>query len=183
MTDERFRALYEKHVWGVCGYVRSRTGLSRAQAEDLVADVFTVVWRRLDDVPHPPDDRVFIYRIAYRRVKNYRRSIWRALQLQRRLSSQPQSTGNVDEVGSAADSAGDRVREAISSLPAAEREALTLVLWDGFSHEEAGQLLGCSANAIGLRLHKARERLRRELETESLSEPRAVALPICEGGS
>lgn len=57
------------------------------------------------------------------------------------------------------------VREAIEQLRPVDREVLQLVLWDGLSHAEAGQVLGCSSNAVALRLHKAKERLRAALAT------------------
>jgi RNA polymerase sigma-70 factor (ECF subfamily) len=55
------------------------------------------------------------------------------------------------------------VREAIEKLRPADREVVQLVMWEGLSHAEAGRVLGCSANAVALRLHKARQRLRAEL--------------------
>jgi DNA-directed RNA polymerase specialized sigma24 family protein len=36
-------------------------------------------------------------------------------------------------------------------------------MWEGLTHAEAARVLGGSANAIALRLHKARARLRSEL--------------------
>jgi RNA polymerase sigma-70 factor (ECF subfamily) len=57
------------------------------------------------------------------------------------------------------------LRLAIERLPSLDREALKLVMWDLLSHEEAAQVLGCSANALGVRLHRARNRLQQELGT------------------
>jgi hypothetical protein len=44
----RFRALFDAHVGAVRRYACHR---SIPDADDLVAEVFTVAWRRLDDVP------------------------------------------------------------------------------------------------------------------------------------
>jgi len=55
---------------------------------------------------------------------------------------------------------------AIRRLPEADAEALRLVAWEELSHEEAGRVLDCSSNAVAVRLHRARGRLRRPLADE-----------------
>jgi DNA-directed RNA polymerase specialized sigma24 family protein len=62
----------------------------------------------------------------------------------------------------------DRVVAALDRLSAREREALQLVLWEELSHAEAAQVLGCSANAVAIRIHRAKIRLRRELSATEL---------------
>jgi RNA polymerase sigma-70 factor (ECF subfamily) len=57
---------------------------------------------------------------------------------------------------------------ALDRLSVREREALQLVLWEELSHAEAAQVLGCSANAVAIRVHRAKTRLRRELSTTEL---------------
>jgi len=63
-------------------------------------------------------------------------------------------------------SADDRmdVLRAVASLPFAQREALVLVEWLGYSAEEAGSLLGIEAVSVRARLHRARTSLRRSLK-------------------
>ena len=62
----------------------------------------------------------------------------------------------------------DRVLAALGRLSDREREALQLVLWEELSHADAAQVLGCSANAVAIRVHRAKARLRGEL---SATEP------------
>jgi RNA polymerase sigma-70 factor (ECF subfamily) len=54
--------------------------------------------------------------------------------------------------------------EALGRLSTGDREVLLLVAWDGLSAREAAVILGCSAAAAKVRLHRARRRLRAELE-------------------
>ena len=61
-AHERFSALYEGFADPVYWFCRRRLGIHAGLAEDVVADVFTVVWRRIDAVPASPDDRVFVSR-------------------------------------------------------------------------------------------------------------------------
>jgi predicted DNA-binding protein (UPF0251 family) len=66
------------------------------------------------------------------------------------------------------DAVSDRVVAALDRLSAREREALLLVLWEELSHADAAQVLGCSANAVAIRVHRAKTRLRRELSGTEL---------------
>ena len=62
----------------------------------------------------------------------------------------------------AAGEGDNSLKDAINRLPDPYREVLQLVAWEGCSHSEAAQVLGCSVNAVALRLHKAKARLRKD---------------------
>lgn len=49
-AETRLRALFRQHHAAVRGYALHRA-IQGADADDLVGEVFTVAWRRLDDVP------------------------------------------------------------------------------------------------------------------------------------
>jgi RNA polymerase sigma-70 factor (ECF subfamily) len=75
-----------------------------------------------------------------------------------------------------------RISSAFNRLNPADREVLTLVGWEGLDHGEVARVLGCSRARIRVRLHRARTRLLRTLDTggadpplkseEALSHPR-----------
>jgi predicted DNA-binding protein (UPF0251 family) len=44
-----------------------------------------------------------------------------------------------------------------------DQELLRLLVWDGLSQAEAGEVLGISANAVGIRLSRARKRFADQL--------------------
>jgi hypothetical protein len=48
----RFHRLYQANFRLIAAYAANRTG-SADDAADIVAEVFTTAWRRLDDVPLP----------------------------------------------------------------------------------------------------------------------------------
>ncbi len=58
----------------------------------------------------------------------------------------------------------DRIRRALATLPANQREAIVLVEWLGFSDAEAGQVLGISPGAVRVRISRARASLRLLIE-------------------
>ncbi|RFU38840.1 sigma-70 family RNA polymerase sigma factor, partial [Actinomadura logoneensis] len=78
------------------------------------------------------------------------------------------------------DGASGRVAAALRSLPEADRELLTLVGWEGLGHAELATVLGCSRNAVRVRLHRARRRFARALRRHDAPIP-AAALRALEG--
>jgi len=52
-----------------------------------------------------------------------------------------------------------------------EREAIALVHWEQLSHDEAARVLGCSSNAVAIRVHRARSRLRQALAEADPAQP------------
>ena len=59
-----------------------------------------------------------------------------------------------------------RLDKAIASLPAPLKEALLLTAFDGWSQQEAGDILGVSAKAIETRAHRARKILAQTLDAD-----------------
>jgi RNA polymerase sigma factor (sigma-70 family) len=158
----RFRSLYLKHYRSVWAYAVRRLQ-NQADASDVVADVFTTAWRRLPEIPEPPGDLLWLYGVARRVVAGKRRGALRMRSLIARLQAEPAAAAP-----DACDQAADVVLDALSRLRPAEREAVTLVHWEQLSHAEAAQVLGCSENAVAIRLHRARRRLRRLLDEASV---------------
>jgi RNA polymerase sigma-70 factor (ECF subfamily) len=62
------------------------------------------------------------------------------------------------------------VREHIQALPHDLKAAVLLFEYDGLSHEEIGQILGCSPKAVETRLYRGRKLLRAALSRWHISE-------------
>jgi RNA polymerase sigma-70 factor (ECF subfamily) len=155
VRERRFEALYDAHYQAIAGYVLRR--VAAHEADDVIAQVFTVAWRRFDQVPAPPGDRLWLFGVARNSIADQRRSERRRLHLLARLSKDAVITAPVPWTP---DPSGEPVRAAINALRPADREALQLVLWDELSHEEAAAVLGCSPNAFELRYRRARNAVR-----------------------
>jgi RNA polymerase sigma-70 factor (ECF subfamily) len=152
---DRFQAAFEAHHRHVLAYALRRVE-STEDAEDVVAETFAVVWRRLDRLPEPDRTLPWLFAIARRIVANQRRSRSRRLRLRERLMAQPQPT-------LAAPDAPQPAIEALGRLRPDDQELLRLLAWEGLSHAEAGVVLGISANAVAIRLYRARARFAAEL--------------------
>jgi len=148
----RFEALFRVVYEPLQRYVRRRAAAD--VADDLVAEALTVVWRRLDDVPD--DDRALAWCIgvARRCLANHRRSDGRRGRLVERLAAQPAASGQVDD---------PQLELALARLSADERELVQLWAWDGFEPREIAAVMGLSANAVSIRLHRLRRRLADDL--------------------
>ena len=150
----RFEEIYEAYSGLILAYAARRT-VDVNDAADVVAETFTVAWRRLEDVPDGEQARPWLYGVARRVLANQRRGIERRRRLQDRLqdeSTRPvgseASDGELPEVA--------HVGEAFAQLAEGDRELLTLVAWDGLSREQIAAILGCSPTTVRVRLHRAR---------------------------
>jgi RNA polymerase sigma factor (sigma-70 family) len=152
------RTLFDAHYGALLAYARRRAG-ELADAEEVVADTFVIVWRRLDDLPVETTERLpWLMGIARRVVLNQRRSTRRRARLQDRM--------RIAAAGDqASPSALPPVMEAMTRLSETDREILRLIAWEGLSHAEVAIVLGISANAAAIRLHRARARLAHEMAT------------------
>jgi RNA polymerase sigma-70 factor (ECF subfamily) len=153
----RFEAAFEQHHRAVLAFALRRTS-SEADAEDAVADTFAVAWRRVDRLPEPELALPWLLATARRVLANQHRGAVRRLRLGMRLGAQPQQGPVIHAVATPA-------LEALARMRPEDQELLRLLVWDGLSQAEAGEVLGISANAVGIRLSRARHRFGSELAT------------------
>lgn len=172
--DARLESLHREHAGAVRAYARRRIG--RDEADDVVADVFVVAWRRIDDVP--AEARTWLLGIARRVLANRHRAAKRQRALYERLAREAETRPMI--VQPAGNARAGAVLRALASLRPADREVLLLVTWDGLSHAEAAKVLGVRPDALASRLHRSRRRLKRALDDAA---PSTRALQMTTTGS
>jgi RNA polymerase sigma-70 factor (ECF subfamily) len=160
MTERRarFEGLYAANHAPILGYALRRTA-SQDDAADILAETFLTAWRRLDELPPGDDAKLWLYGIARRVLANYYRGERRRSALADRLRAELARSYVPPEF----DDEAARVAEALRRLPQQQRELLALNAWEGLGHGEIATVLGCSRNAVRIRLHRARIRLAAEL--------------------
>lgn len=148
--EQRLTALVEQVHQPVRRYLARRA--HPADVDDVLAETLLVLWRRLDDVP-PEAPLAWTYAVARRCLANAQRSARRRDALAHRLH-------DADAPSPASSEREDEVAEAVTHLRADDREVLHLWAWERLEPREIATVLGVSANAASLRLHRARTRLR-----------------------
>lgn len=169
-----FEDLYRNHFEAIYAYVLRRA--SSADTADLVADVFATAWRRIDDIPPGLDSKMWLYGVAWRIVSQHYRSKGRGDRLKSKLlHNAPTATPGDQYESSDLDA---QVRRLIESLKDDDRELVTLIVWDGLTHAEVAMILGCTANAVAIRWHRALKRLRRHIEAVTADPPNHSNPPL-----
>jgi RNA polymerase sigma factor (sigma-70 family) len=125
-----------------------RTG---AEAEDLVADVLTIAWRRREDVPDGAE-LPWLYRTAGFVLANHRRK-GRPIPVERL----PEEVDDDDPALRAV--RDERVRAALAALSTRDRQIVLLNAWEGLQGEALAEVLGISRGGADAALSRARSRL------------------------
>lgn len=159
--EGQFDCLYAAHFGAVLAYAERRAA-SAADAHEVVSETFLVAWRRLDRVPDVCDALPWLYGVARRVLTNQRRSWHRRAQLRERLEAEVNPPWDLEaEVVVSVE--GQALVECLGRLRAADQEVLRLVAWEGLLHRQVAQVLGCTENAVAIRVSRARERLAAEV--------------------
>ena len=159
--ERTFRAVHAHVHRDLERFVRRRAGPEAV--DDVLADTFLVLWRRLDKIPTTPDDaRAWTFAVARRVLLTRRRTDDRRHALGVRLAAE----ASFDDWGpDEADAVADRVdvERAWSLLSEVHQESLSLTVFEGLNATQAAAVLDISAVAYRLRLSRARRALRLHL--------------------
>jgi len=160
LAQVQFGRLYREQGRAVLAYALRRVD-DREDAADVVAETFLVAWRRLAEVPVGAAAQLWLYAVARRVIANLHRSKRRRTRLGGRLAESLRTELATHPVPNG--EAAEALR-AMAELSEEDRELLLLVAWEGLSPGEAAKVLDISSLAARSRLHRARRRLRAQME-------------------
>ena len=146
-AEERFHSVFS-HLGAVAAYARRR---GHVDAEAAAAEVMTIAWRRLGDVPLD-DPRPWLFATARNVVLADRRRT-------RRISAPAGVASETEALELDPD-----LESALRSLSDLDREALLLVAWEDLTPSQAARSLGINPTAFRVRLLRARRRLQAKLD-------------------
>jgi RNA polymerase sigma-70 factor (ECF subfamily) len=148
----RFEAVIDEVGEPLRRYLTRRTDGETAQ--DVLAEAFLVIWRRLDDVPA---DAVlpWCYAVARNCLANEQRAARRRLGLVARVAR----LTPVPELDTTPDLPDAELHLALARLRQQDRDLLLLWAWEDLRPAEIAVVLGITVNAVNIRLHRARGRL------------------------
>lgn len=126
-----------------------------ALAEDAVQDTFVKAWQAHDHFRGEASEKSWLMRIAVNTCRDLRRGKWfRHVDRQVRMEDLPEPAETFQWED-------DTVTRAILALPDGLRQVVTLRYYQGFTVQEAADILKLSRRAVHYRLEKA-ERLLKE---------------------
>jgi RNA polymerase sigma-70 factor, ECF subfamily len=171
--DADVHSLYERHFSLVWRSLR-RLGVLESQVEDAVQDVFLVAHRKLHEYEGRSAPSTWLYGIALRVAKDYRRAEARRERRKARLTREQESEpapseGPADAL--ARKEANRLLHELLDLLPADERELLVLVDLEGLSVAEVAPIAGLRLRTCQRRLKTARTMFERALAKHSIAAP------------
>lgn len=130
-------------------------------AEELVQDIWFAVWRALPSFRGDSSLKGFVARIATNRAASH---VARAVRLPRseEVGEDIHDIAAGPEAAAIEQDASVRLLAAVRDLPLITRQVVTLTL-EGFGPGEIAAALGLTANAVSIRLTRAKDHLRKHL--------------------
>jgi RNA polymerase sigma-70 factor (ECF subfamily) len=171
VDPDLFEAFYREHVEALQGFVARRVG-DRERAADLTAEIFLAA---IDSAhryrPRRGTPKAWLYGIARTLVANDRRRRGRERAGEEWLrGSALLDTEDGARIDARIDAAAQsrHLYAAMDSLPEAERAVLELVAIDELTVAEAAAAAGVRPVTARVRLHRARRKLRANLEAAAV---------------
>lgn len=146
-------------LYRLCGSVHD--------SEDLMQETFARFFAALDGYRSEGHFKTYLFRIASNLAAN------RAAAARQRDTHLDDAAELVDAAPgpfqqAAARQGADALRERIARLPAEQREALLLRTHEDMDYAEIARVQGASVSAVKVRVFRAREALRCEIEAEEV---------------
>lgn len=158
--QEQFDRILREHGATIARLAYSYEAVASIR-EELMQEIALAIWQALPHFRGECSERTFVFRIAHNRGLTH---VWRRRPPQ-------QSLDELEEIDEPADprphpeeqavrtSRRARLMLAIQSLPVTHKQMIVLML-EGLSHAEMGEVLGITENNVAVRLTRARKALK-----------------------
>ncbi|EMG37455.1 RNA polymerase sigma factor, sigma-70 family [Desulfocurvibacter africanus PCS] len=161
------RQIYAEYYLRILRYLRRLAGEN--EAEDLAQNVFVKVGDGLKDFRGEAKLSTWIYRIATNLAIDRIRGLKARQMCQLPNHAEASEDDHLEKTPSVEQQLirkemNDCIRELIDRLPESYRVVLALSDLEGFSNAEIAEILGISLDAAKIRLHRARAKLKAEME-------------------
>ncbi len=162
-----FQAIYDAYYAEVARWIRALGGPA-ADQDDLIQEVFVVVYRRLHDF----DGRNlagWLYRITAHQVRDYRRLVWIKYIFRRSiaLSSEVPSAKPTPVMMLETRERQRNLERLLSKLSDPLRAAFVLFEVEGYTAEEISEMQSVPTNTVRARIHRARKKMTALLEASA----------------
>ncbi len=170
-NSSAFEELVRKHQQMIHALTFRMTG-SSADAEDLAQEAFIRAYARIGTFSGGAKFSTWLYSIAMHACLNWRRSEARRNQAHANCAEEMLAEHSGGKSSATENEAARQAQAALLKLPAKQRAAIVLTIYDGLNHAEAAQVLSCSETTISWRVFAAKRKLKQLLtarDSESIS--------------
>lgn len=151
--DERFTRLYDDTSRDLLAFLLRRCATAE-DAADCLAEAYRIAWEKRTRIPAGPEARPWLFGVA----RNIARQTHRG---ETRRAATTIALATAAERWYAPSRAEDSaLAAALSELSTLDQEIITMIAADGLPPREVAAILGLSPNAVRIRAHRAREKLR-----------------------
>jgi RNA polymerase sigma-70 factor (ECF subfamily) len=134
-----------------------------SEAEDCTQDAFIQAWNKLGKFRGDSAFSTWLHRVAVNTVLGRMRKSKREQDRIQSVSDTSAATYVPDDAGELRD-----LSAAVDRLPAGARHVFILHAVYGYSHDEAGRMLGIAAGTSKAQLHRARRLLAQQLKQQEI---------------
>lgn len=161
-----FRELYERYAERIGGYMQRRTRSADA-AHDLVAETFAAAWAARSRFRDEAGGSVgpWLFAIA----RNVLVSSVRSGRLERRAALELGLLAATAADATPAEDWLDGADELLDGLPAGQRDAVRLRIFDDLPYDQVAAALGTSAESARVRVHRGLSALRDQIDRKELT--------------
>ncbi len=155
-------------------------GVERGAVEDVFQEVAAAAIEQRSPLADATRARGWLYRLAVIQAARHRRRWARRRRHEAKFAQQSERSTSDDEreiplVWLLSQERRELLRTALTRLPADDTQLLREKYFENRSYRDLARQLGIGEKAVDARLHRARQRLRRELEQLSGDDPEAEA--------
>ncbi len=166
--EAAFEVLVQRHgpmVWRVCHIALP----DAAEVQDAFQATFLVLVRRCRSIRRLESVGSWLFGVASRVAARARVEAARRRSAEQRGGLRVVGTVDPVDIESHLDALGPAVQEEVERLPEKYRAVVLLCYWDGLTHEQAAERLGCPLGTVRSRMARARKILHRRLTRRGLA--------------
>jgi RNA polymerase sigma-70 factor (ECF subfamily) len=149
-----FSRLVALHQQALRAFLR-RLCRNHAQADDIAQESLVIAWQRMDRFDAARDFRPFLFGIAWRRLSQSRRSLFRRMARD--------AAAAADDVALPDSDLRLDLAAALAALPETQRAAILMCLVHDFSHAETAEALALPLGTVKSLVARGREKLQAAL--------------------
>jgi RNA polymerase sigma-70 factor, ECF subfamily len=154
-----FETLIRTHQTMIHALTFRMTG-SSADAEDLAQETFIRAYEQINHFNGSAKFSTWLYSIAVHACLNWRRNEARRFRAQASCAEEMLAKNPDAQISSVENEMAQQAQAALLKLPAKQRAAIVLTIYDGLNHAEAAKVLRCSETTISWRVFAAKRKLK-----------------------